>query len=374
MILKNCCFYNEAFEKDYADIEITADGKIGRIGIIDEDGTDMAGKTVIPGFIDVHIHGAAGGDFGDADTESLNKMSTYLAKNGITSFCPASMTLGEDELCKILECGAQYAGSEAGAKIAGFHIEGPFISKAKKGAQNEKYIRPGTIEEFKRLNSCAGGKIKIITIAPEAFESNDFIKYVKGECAVSLGHSSANACECKKAVNAGITHATHLYNAMTPMTHREAGAVGALLDSEGVMCEIICDGGHICPAVIRNTFKILGENRAIVISDSMKAAGLGTGVFDLGGQEVFVNENAKYAVLKDGTIAASISNIYLEFKNLISWGIDFKTALKSCTINPARSIGKEHETGSIATGKYADIVALDASLNITDVFINGVKI
>lgn len=159
---------------------------------------------------------------------------------------------------------------------------------------------------------------------------------------------------------------------MTPMTHREAGIVGTALDDERVMCELICDGGHICPAVVRNTFDILGENRAVVISDSMRAAGLGEGEFELGGQKTYVKPNIKYAVLENGTIAASITNIYEEFKNLIDFGIDFKTALKSCTINPAKAIDEDKNIGSIQTGKCADFIFLNKELDIERVYINGI--
>ena len=159
---------------------------------------------------------------------------------------------------------------------------------------------------------------------------------------------------------------------MTPMNHRQAGIVGTVLDDDRVMCELICDGGHICPTVLRNAFKILGEDRGIVISDSMRGAGLGEGEFELGGQAVFVKPNGKYAVLEDGTIAASISNLHTEFKNLIEFGIDFKTALKACTINPAKSINEDENIGSIAAGKCADLVFLDEKLDIKEVYINGI--
>jgi N-acetylglucosamine-6-phosphate deacetylase len=159
---------------------------------------------------------------------------------------------------------------------------------------------------------------------------------------------------------------------MTPMSHREAGIVGTVLDNDNVMCELICDGGHICPAVLRNTFKILGEDRAVVVSDSMRGAGLGAGEFELGGQQVFVQEDGKYAVLADGTIAASITNIHREFKNLVEFGIDFKSALKACTINPAKAIKQESNIGSIQVGKCADLVFLDENLDIKEVYIDGI--
>lgn len=370
MLLKNVCFYNEVFEKEIADIEIE-NGRIKSIGIINGEGRDMSGFTAIPGFVDIHIHGCAGGDFSDADTNSLDKMSSYLAKNGVTSFCGTSMTLGGDILLNIVSCAADYKGKESGAKLAGINLEGPYIAISKKGAQKESCIRRGSVEEFNSLFKASGGMIKLITIAPESFDSDEFIKQVSQKCTVSIGHSAADAQEAQRAFDRGVHHVTHLYNAMTGMTHREAGIVGTALDNEKVMCELICDGGHICPAVLRNTFKILGENRACVISDSMRAAGLGTGKYEFGGQDVFVEENGRYAVLENGTIAASISNIYLEFKNLLEFGIDFKTALKSCTINPARAIGAADEIGSIAVGKCADMVFLDDELKIKEVYING---
>ena len=370
MILKNVCFYNEIFEKEIADLRIE-NGKIAEIGIINEDGRDMSGFTALPGFVDIHIHGANGGDFSDATIESLDKISGYLVKNGVTSFCGTSMTLDNTALTAIVKCGREYQGNEIGAKLVGINLEGPYISYKKKGAQNGDFVREGSLEEFDQLFADSGETVKLITVAPEAFDSDDFIKKVSGKCVVSIGHTSANADETQRAIDMGARHATHLYNAMTPISHREAGAAGTLLDNENITCELICDGGHICPAILRNTFKILGEDRACVISDSMRAAGLGAGEYELGGQQVFVEEKVKYAVLEDGTLAASITNVFEEFKNLLAFGIDFKKALKACTINPARAIGMDKEIGSIATGKAADMIFVDDEMKIKEVYING---
>lgn len=370
MILKNVCFYNEIFEKQIADFRIE-NGKITEIGVIDEDGKDMSGLTALPGFIDIHIHGGNGGDFSDANRNALDKISTYLAKHGVTSFCGTSMTLDNKSLTDIVKCGRAYAGNEAGAKLVGINLEGPFISYDKKGAQNGAFVRAGTVEEFNQLFEDSGEMVKLITIAPEAFDSTEFITEASKKCAVSIGHTSADSKETQKAIQLGICHATHLYNAMSGMSHREAGVVGTVMDNENVMCELICDGGHVCPVVVRNTFRILGENRICVISDSMRGAGLGAGSFDLGGQTAYVHENGKYAVLEDGTIAASITNVFNEFKNLISFGIDFRTALKGCTINPARAIGLDDEIGSLAAGKSADIIFVDEKLDLKEVYING---
>lgn len=369
MIFKNCTFFNEFFEKEFGDIEIE-NGKIKRIGILEGNGRDMSGYILIPGFIDIHIHGCAGGDASDANPESLDKMTAELAKHGVTSFCPTTMTLGKKQLMEALTVISSYKSNTS--KIAGINLEGPFIAMNKKGAQNAAYIREGSAEEFDELCEAGRGLVRLITIAPEAFDSKDFIEHASKVCTVSIGHSEANAQECKASIDNGIRHATHLYNAMSPMTHREAGIVGSVLDDKRVMCELICDGGHICPAVVRNTFSILGEDRAVAVSDSMRGAGLGEGVFELGGQQVYVKPDGKYAVLENGTIAASITNIHREFLNLIEFGIDIKTALKACTINPARAIGADKETGSIQAGKCADLVFLDDKLNIKEVYIDGI--
>lgn len=372
MLLKNVCFYNELFEKEVADIEVE-NGRIASIGVINGEGRDMSGMLALPGFVDIHIHGGAGGDCCDATAESLDKISSYLAKNGVTSFCATSMTLDNQALTKIVRCAAAYQGNESGAKLAGINLEGPFISYAKKGAQNGAFVRGGTTQEFNQLFDESGGMIKLITIAPEAFESDEFIKEVSQKCTVAIGHTSANAKEAQRAIDLGATHATHLYNAMTAMTHREAGTVGTVLDHDDITCELICDGCHICPAVLRNTFRMLGDSRACVISDSMRGAGLGAGTFELGGQQVFVEENGSCAVLADGTIAASITNVFAEFKNLLRFGVDFKTALRSCTINPASVIGMDKEIGSIAAGKAADFIFVDEDFNIKEVYINGTR-
>ena len=371
MILKNCTFFNEEFEKEFSDIKIE-NGRIAEIGIFEEDGIDMTGKIIFPGFVDIHIHGGNSGDSCDATDEALDNMTSYLAKCGVTSFCPTTMTLPIDRLCDIVGFIADYtfSGKSKGSKIVGINFEGPFIAMSKKGAQNGDYVIAGTCRDFDDLFDASGGLMKIITIAPEAFDSKEFIKNASTKVTVSIGHTTANAQECQEAINCGASHITHLFNAMTPMTHREAGVVGTALDNE-VTCELICDGEHICPAVLRNTFKILGENRAVVVSDSMRGAGLGTGEYELGGQTVFVKEGYKVAKLEDGTIAASITNLFDEFKNLLNFGIDVKTALKSCTINPAKVIGEENNIGSIAVGKCADLVVTDENLEIQEVYING---
>ena len=368
MILKNCTFFNEFFEKEFGDIKIE-NGKIAQIGYFNEDGKDMSGKIILPGFVDIHIHGGGGGDFCDATPQSVDLMSTYLAKHGVTSFCGTTMTLPHSKLKEIVANASDHNAKKS--KLVGINLEGPYIALSKKGAQNGEYVRGGSIDELNELIDAGKGKIKIITVAPEAENNQEFVKKASQMLCVSVGHSNANAKECQTAFDNGARLATHLFNAMTPMTHREAGVVGTALDNKNVACELICDGEHICPAVLRNAFANLGDNRACVISDSMRGAGLGVGEFELGGQTAYVKEGYKVAKLADGTIAASITNVFDEFKNLVNWGIDFVSALKACTINPATVIGEQENIGSIAIGKWADLLVVDDQLNLEEVYING---
>jgi len=192
---------------------------------------------------------------------------------------------------------------------------------------------------------------------------------VEPVCTVSLAHSAADYDQAAHAFSVGIRHATHLFNAMNGLTHRAPGAVGAILDSDTVSAEMICDGFHIHPAALRIAFRALGEDRTVVISDSLMAAGCPDGMYELGGQPVTVTNGR--AFMPDGAIAASTSNMHEEFKNLLAFGIPFRQALKSCTINPAREIRVDNETGSIAVGKLADLVVLDADYEIADVWIRG---
>ena len=367
MILKNCTFFNEEFEKEFGDIEIE-NGRIKSLGILSENGRDMEGSLIVPGFVDIHIHGCAGGDASDASPESLDKMSAELARHGVTSFCPTTMTLPHETLLRAVECIAAYR--SVAAKIAGINLEGPYISKEKCGAQNSTNIRAGSIDELEELIKASDGKIRMITVAPEAFDSGDFIRRASEKLTVSVGHSAADEAQCRKAISQGVSHATHLYNAMSPMSHRDAGVAGTALDS-GITCELICDGAHVCPTVLRNSFALLGENRAVAVSDSMRAAGLGAGEYELGGQTAYVRDGDSVARLADGTIAASVTNLHQELKNLVSYGVDFRAALKACTINPARVIGADAQTGSIAVGKCADLVVLDEKLDIKEVYIDG---
>ena len=260
MIFKNVTFYNEVFQKDVADIQVE-NGRITAIGVLGQEGRDMQGYTLLPGFVDIHIHGRGGGDFSDGTVSSMDRISASLAKCGVTAFCGTTMTLPREKLTDILVTARGYMGKEAGARLLGVNLEGPFIAPAKKGAQNGDYIRPGTVEEWNALFDASGRSVKLITLAPEAFDSTDLIRQISGCCRGSLGDSCATAEEANAAFDAGAGHVTHLFNAMPPMSHRAPGLPGAALDRSEVTCELICDGGHIDPIMLRNAFRLLVQLR-----------------------------------------------------------------------------------------------------------------
>ena len=372
MILKNATVFNGDFEKVRADVAIEGE-RISKIGDLSgEDELDLTDMTVMPGLIDIHIHGCGGADAGDATPEALETMSQTLVKNGITSFCPASMTLSFEDLTKIFANIDEMKNKVGGAYIHGANMEGPYIAMSKKGAQNPLYVRNPDKEEFKRLFDGCNGSIKVVDIAPECDGGDEFIKEIQPICPVSIAHTDAGYDEAVHAIELGVRHITHLFNAQSGLHHRKPGVVGAAFDvgkEKGVRAELICDGFHIHPATLRIAFRAMGEDGTVIVSDSMKAAGCPDGDYDLGGQPVYVRDGK--ALLADGTIAASTSNVYKELKNVISFGIPEKQAVKSATINPAKAIRADRETGSIEEGKLADILVVDKDYNIKLVIVKG---
>lgn len=371
MIIKNARIFDGNFNLIDADIAIDG-GIITAIGqgLTGDKCADYSSCTVLPGFIDIHIHGCNAADTTDCDDGSVQKMSQYLVTKGVTSFCPTTMTIPLEDIRRSLRKVKAAMGSEKGAYIHGVNMEGPFISHAKKGAQDAASIIAPDLKLFAEL--CEICPVKLVDVAPEVEGALDFIKAAKEICTVSAAHTAADYAAGTKGINAGISHATHLYNAMSPVTSREAGMVGAVLDSGKVDAELICDGIHISAPTLRITFRLLGEDRTVVISDCMMAGGLADGEYSLGGQKVFVKNGC--AKLADGTIAGSTVNLFDEFKNLLSFGIPLKQAVKSCTINPAKSIGVQNLTGSIEVGKSADLLITDNDFSqIKAVFVKGKK-
>lgn len=334
---------------------------------------DAAGDYLIPGLIDVHFHGCAGYDFSDGTPEALIAIGEYEAKNGITSICPASMTLAEDTLAAVCQNAYTYhehCRKQPVSRLCGIHLEGPFISPQKKGAQNPAYIHTPDVELFHRLQLAAHGLVKLITIAPELEGAEDFIRALASEVHISLGHTNCDYHTAYKAFTLGADHITHLFNAMPGFTHRSPGIIGAAFDSDHVMPEMICDGIHINPSAIRAAFRLFGEERMILISDSMMATGMADGDYALGGLPVKVKGH--YATLEDGTLAGSATNLMDCVRTAVSMGIPLKTAVRCASYNPAVSIGIDNVCGSIESGKYGDCVLLSREdLSTKEVILRG---
>ncbi|MDK2807836.1 MAG: N-acetylglucosamine-6-phosphate deacetylase [Clostridiales bacterium] len=321
---------------------------------------DGTGMLLVPGLIDVHFHGSVGYDFCDGTIEAIQKIAAYELSQGVTSICPATMSLSKKMLQSIVETAHQYLEDkeqDSASHLCGIHLEGPFLSLAKKGAQNPKYLQNPAISFFEELQEASGNLIKLITLAPELPGAMQFIKQVKDSVHISIGHTSCDYALAKEALALGADHMTHFYNAMPPLSHREPGPIGAFADANHGMAELICDGVHIHPAVVRATFSLLGDDRIVLVSDSMRATGLTDGQYTLGGQDVFVKGNK--ATLQDGTIAGSVTNLYDCVKSAVSMGIPLAAAIKCATINPAKSIGLDAAYGSIEVGKMADCLLLD---------------
>lgn len=329
---------------------------------------DADGAYVIPGLVDIHLHGAAGCDFCDGTEDAFRTIADFELNCGVTSIVPATMTLPRERLVPIMEAIARY--TEKNDAIKGITMEGPFISAKKRGAQNERFIQEPNIEFFNGLQKAARGLICQVTAAPEVTGAIDFIKKVSNECVVSVAHTNATYAEAMEAFAAGANHVTHLFNAMPSFGHRETGVIGAAFDDKKVFVELICDGEHVHRTMIRAAFQLFGANRICMISDSMSAAGMPEGEYFLGGQRVIRKETR--AVLSDGTLAGAVSTLYDNFKKaVLEMRIPLEDAVTACTITPARSLGLERKCGVLAIGHRADMVLLDRDLNIKRVIRNG---
>ena len=367
MIIKNGLvhFLDKGFYPDTIYIEETRFSDSTSEGNI----LDASHCYVIPGLIDVHFHGGDGADFSDGSLEGLQKLGHYELLHGITSICPASMTLPEEQLLTICKTAAEYAHKSQTlvaahtpsspspcAELIGIHLEGPFISPAKKGAQKEFNIVPPSAALFEKLWEVSDGLLKIITMAPEVDSALSFIREFSNRVHISVGHTAADYDTAARAFDAGADHLTHLFNAMNPLHHRKPGPIGAAFEHPEVFVEMICDGIHIHPAVMKASLQMFGKERIVFISDSMRATGLPDGHYELGGQPVDVK--GPLATLPDGTIAASVTNLMDCMKKAVSVGIPLEAAVRCASYNPACSIGVSDRLGSIEVGKQADCVLL----------------
>ena len=332
---------------------------------------DAAGCYVIPGLVDLHFHGSAGADISDGDLAGLHRMGAYEASRGITAMCPATMTLPEDVLMRAAQAAAAYAPAADEAALVGINMEGPFISPSKVGAQNPDYVRNPSADEFRRLQEAADGLFKLVDIAPEESGAEEFIREMAGEVRISLAHTCTDYDTAVRAFELGARQLTHLYNAMDPMHHRKPGPIPAAVEHGEVTAEIIADGVHIHPAMVRLAFQLFGDDRMILISDTLRAAGLEDGTYDLGGQDVTVR--GPVATIDNGALAGSVSDLMRCLTVAVrDMGIPLASAVKAASANPARALGLDAERGAIEPGKVADAVLLDKeTLDVRAVVLRG---
>ncbi len=321
-------------------------------------------RKLLPGLCDLHSHGCVGHDTCEASADELYEMLEFERSQGITSYCPTTMTYDEEKLSGIME----RLRACKHPNLKGIYLEGPFISYEKKGAQNPDYIMKPDAAMLMRLQELSGGLVRFVAVAPEVEGAMEMIAATaakKDGVRVTLAHTAADYDTAMEAFSKGACQVTHLYNAMPPYNHREPGVIGAAYDSEAVMCEMICDGIHVHDAVIRNTFRQLGDARVILISDSMEATGMPDGTYALGGQKVI--KKGRHATLVDGTLAGSASTLFDCLKHAIEAGVPEASAIWAATRNPAKAMGIWEETGSLTIGKQADVIVVDASFVLCDV-------
>jgi len=376
MFYKNARVFTGDFTFKMGAFEVK-DGRFGEIlpENVPADAIDLEGATVIPGLIEVHSHGNSGHDFSDGDYEGLKKMAEFYAQCGVTSFAPASMTLPYDVLEKAFATAVRLNEEkpEGCAVLRGIQMEGPYFSYKKRGAQNPDYLKTPDFEGFKKLYDGSKGLIRIVDIAPELEGAAEFVRKAKEYCTVSIAHTDSDYDHAKAAIDAGVTHLTHLYNAMPGINHRNPGVIPAAVENDSVRAEIICDGLHIHPAAVRLAFSMFGGERMIIVSDSGRCAGQADGTkFELGGQ--IAQLVGGVARLGDGTIACSATNMYQSLINVLSWNIREEDAVRAATYNPACAIGADKEVGSIETGKQADFIICTDNYQTKRVFLAGVEV
>ena len=375
MLIKNGLVYTkQGFENK--DIKIEAK----RIKSLSEKSDDNSDALVInaddcyviPGFIDLHFHGSAKVDFMDGTLDSVKALAAYEASNGVTSIAPATMTMPVDAIKKSINSAIKFKHqlNDNEASLEGIYMEGPFVSPKKLGAQNPEYVLTPNAQDLESLYEASQGLIKKVVIAPEESGALDLIKAFHNKVSFSIGHTVTDYETASVAMDSGADELTHTFNAMPPLNHRAPGPIGAAFEHKSVFCEIIADGVHVDKTMVNILFSLMGDDRIVMISDSMMATGLDDGEYSLGGQKVFVKGNK--ATLKDGTIAGSVTNLYNCFRNaVLNMGVGLESAVKACTINPAKALKIDDKVGSIAEGKRADLLVVDKNLKIKEIILRG---
>lgn len=330
---------------------------------------DCQNGSLIPGLIDVHIHGANGFDMMDGSVKSMREVSSFLATTGCTGFLATSVTSSLTDLLRFIDNVKQVMGREPGAEILGIHLEGPYLNVARKGMQNEAFLRHPDIDEMRQILEYAGGLIKMVTVAPELPGGMEMVTFLaEQDIIVALAHSDANYDEAKTAFSLGASHVTHCFNAMRPIHHRDPGMIIAAFEEEHVSCQAIVDNIHLHPAIVRLMYRNLGKTRMVLISDAMQAMGLPDGEYQFGGHTVHVVEGV--ARLDDGTLASSTITMGETLQTAVQDGIRFGDAVYMASTTPATLL-KEDRLGVIAKGALANLVLLDEKLNIYWTMIKG---
>lgn len=343
---------------------------------------EAPGAYVIPGLIDIHFHGSRGADLCDATPEALHTIAAYEAGIGVTAICPATMTLGADALERIMANAAGFSPATHEASLVGINMEGPYISPDKVGAQNPRHVRAALIDEFDRLQRASGGLIRLVDVAPEMPGNLDLVEHVAAggsagsfdgkqlPVRASIAHTTAGYDCAVEAFERGARQMTHLFNAMPGLGHRQPGPIAAAAEHPEVFAELIADGVHVHPAMVRLAFKLFGAGRICLISDSLRACGLGDGSYDLGGQEVHVC--GCEARISNGSLAGSVSSLLDCLRSCVQlMEIPLEDAVRAATTNPARAIGVDSRYGAIREGASADAVVLNQDLSVRHVILRG---
>ncbi len=331
---------------------------------------EHSGCLIIPGLIDLHFHGAAGHDFCDGTREALSAISRYEARCGVTGIAPACMPDSHDSLLRAFRSAAGFA-DEMGASLLGVHMEGPFLAPEKKGGCDERYLTGIDRALYEEYLAASGDLIKIVDVAPELPGALDFIERVSCGKVVSLAHTAADYALASEAFARGASHVTHLFNAGTPLLHRAPGLPGAAFDAHATV-ELIADGRHVSDPMIRAAFRLYGEERVVLISDSILAAGLPDGEYMMRALPITVKAGLAY--LSDGTITGSASNLFDVMRHAVSCGIPLESAVRAATYNPASVLGVLDRVGTLGIGREASFLVLDEALSLRAVYLRGKKI